>query len=283
MITVVIVARNERLLPRTIESIRRAAPEAKILVLDDASDIPIRGAFLRHDVAQGCPTSRYEACQHVDTEMTFLMDGHMRVQPGDIQTVAEVAMLTGGIAYAGCNGHYAANLKHDCKILRAKWADKPAEDVVRTTAFMGAFYGIDTELLRTLGGWLALPGIWGCDEEAMSILAHKHGVPIHAVTSIQTWHDFRNKPPYPLPYQSYQLNLAAMHRLLFEDSTWAHWRKELADLWLDDHDGSMRHVPVPEAILRTVEQPEWVDYGQQIRARCKLTDSEFFETLQISI
>ena len=283
MTTVVIVARNERLLPATLESIRKACPEAKTFVLDDASDTPIEGAQTRHDVARGCPTSRYLACQHVDTEMTLLMDAHMRVKPGDIERVAEVAKSTGGIAYAGCNGHYAANLKLDCKILRAKWIDKPAEDVVATTAFMGAFYAIETERLRSIGGWLALPGIWGCDEEAMSILATKHGIPIHAVVSVQTWHDFRNHPPYQSPYQSYQLNLAAMHRLLFEDSTWAHWRNELADLWLDDASGNLVHVPVPETVLAAIESPEWRDYGEQIRARCKLSDSEFFEKLQISI
>lgn len=286
-IGVVMAAHNEHAddeLPGTLRSIRECGDRiAQCVVVDDMSDPPLDGATVRNLVRMGCSRARHIGCAEIVQEITFVIDPHMTFEPGDFEQVACVARATRGLAYAGCRGgtrekpsdsHGCAELVVDRNgLLDVQWRGQPGKGPKRTTGFMGAFYAIPTAVLKSVGGWIGLPGYMGSDELAMSILLTKHEIPITCVGGVAPWHKFRQCPgqnmnlpdiPYDLPGDMQVIRLAATFRLLFEDAAWTRWRVTLAA------------AGVPERILADAETPEMLAYGARLRARCKLDDAQFF-------
>jgi len=285
-VSIVIVSKNEgRDLIKTCRSINTVCPDLhQLIVVDDDSDPPEPYCTIRNVERLGVAGSRHVGALAATGDVIGFMDAHMKLRPGDIEVVAQTAWDTGGFAYAGCNGHHLAGIRWEGGILRGKWRKKQENGPVRTSGMMGAFYFIRRDVLERIGGWVWLPGHWGMDEEAMTVLVLKHNLPITAHTDIQTWHLFRGqgeKPvpvPYPLAYDKYQLNIAAMYRLLFEDSTWANMRGVLGSLTIDGV-----HRPIPQYILDDCEEPSLVAYGRAIRERCLLSDEELFEKIEAMV
>lgn len=268
-------------LTKTCDSIMAAKPDLQeLIVVDDASEPPEPVSTIRNSHREGVARSRNLGCARAKGDGVLLMDAHMLIQPGQIEEVTNVALETGGIAYGGCNGHYCARLAVEDGLYRVKWMPKTDQPLIRTTAIMGAFYVIPREVLEDLGGWIALPGLWGMDEEAMSILAIKHDIPITAVTTVQTWHWFREPKdvPYANPSSRYLVNVAAMYRLLFDDPAWEMFKKRLVSFRWDD-------IPMSISgnLIREVESSALVEYGKELRARCRLTDDEFFRVVSPNV
>ena len=279
-VSAVVAACNEADLSNTIESLRHAEPNLhEVIVVDDASDKPIPDATIRNETRRGVAVSRHIGCAEATGSSVVILDAHMRFRPGGITGAARIAEARRAIVYIGCNGHRAARLTLEGGIVRCKWqgADK-TDKAVLTTAMMGACYVVPRTVLDELGGWIGLPGLWGCDEEAMSILAVKHRIPIIALPSVQNWHEFRDAPdvPYVMPYERYLVNIAATHRLLFEDATWARFKETLRGWVLDG-----RHVSIPDYLFDEVEAPDMLQYGEALRATCELDDAAFFKEIGV--
>jgi len=208
------------------------------------------------------------------------MDAHQKLPPGIIETATEVAEQTHGWAYCGTTGHKAARLKWEDTLIRVKWMGsgefKP--DNMQTTAMIGAFYVIEKEILDSMGGWIALPGFIGGDEEAMSILAAMCQVPITAVMSHQTSHVYRGDDenavhvPYETSVDNQWAGQIAFYRLLFEDKSWERWKVRLQNF---QRDGT-EIIPSDE-IWELLESKEIRDYGEWMRNKRKLNDEQFFD------
>jgi len=281
-ILVLMATRNERnWLKRTCESVQKTTRWlSEIIVRDDGSDWPQEvpsGVILeRNPEPIGCAASRHQLSHNLrGKKFAFFVDPHMEFQDRQLDCMARIAQLTGSIVYAGCNGHYACDLMREDGILRSKWRKR--EHVLalhkryqEATSFMGACYCFPTDILAQLGGWLYLPGLRGWDEEAMSILALKHGLTILADTGVQSYHEFREQPgdpkspkcEYAVPAYDFYLNLAFAYRIVFEDALWTTMQPAL------------RSFGVPRKCLREAER-DGKEYGERVKERCKLNDLEF--------
>lgn len=277
-------------LVKTCQSIKLAEPKLhQLIVVDDASEPPEEFSTVRNKERTGVAGSRHIGCQAATGGVVGLCDAHMEFKTGMISDMARVAMRTGAIVYAGCNGHHLAGLRWEGGILRGKWRPtrryrEEGKRFVRTSAIMGAFYFVRKDVLEKMGGWVYLPGWWGMDEEAMSVLAAMHGVPIIADIETQTWHLFRGQGgnpipvPYALPLDRYLVNIAGMYRILFGDETWGRMKPVLRDLILDEV-----YRPVPDYLIQEVEGPAWVAYGKALRERFVLPEETFFTDLAETI
>lgn len=298
-LAVIIASRNETNadpklnLVTTCESIKATSRFlSELLVIDDASTPPEAppafARLIRLEAAQGCAGARHTGATAVttDPDVTTFCDGHQAFPDRMLDRVARLAQIHGCIFYAGCDGHYAADLRlAEDGLLRCKWIER--DDVMagprlrRTTGAMGAGYFFAREVLSTLGGYPWLPGTSGqMNEELFCLLAAKCGIPIVAETKEQSHHlwrrgkgdtrpDYVTMPemPYPCTQTEEQLNLAAVYRFVFDDELWKMWR------------GRLLAAGVPESIIRTVEAHAVADYGKSLRARCKLSDEELMRAI----
>lgn len=265
---------DERL-ARTWLSARTVAPWVKQIGIDDCSARPQPGCRLRNARRSGVALSRHLGAALAEGEVLYFADAHMEFAATAFERVGRVARETHGFAYCGCNGHAAAALKQEGGLLRCKWIPKPSGAQARTTAMMGAFYAVERSVLEAMGGWAALPGHWGQDEEIMSILAARHKVPITCVLDVENWHEFHNQPnvpdrPYTLDSLKYLVNVAAVYRFCFDDRTWPLFRERLSSFSWDG--GQVR---IGDDLFGIVESPAMLEYGRRLRARFKTTDLDF--------
>jgi GT2 family glycosyltransferase len=120
-----------------------------------------------------------------------------------------------------------------------------------------------------MGGWPALPGWIGWDEEAVCLFAFRMGIPVVYVPGVRTWHLIGGGRTYE--YSKFQVNLAAVYRILFDDAHWPHYRELLGNrLMLET-----KSVPIAASVLCQVETPAFRAYAETIRARFKQTDEQF--------
>lgn len=273
-LSVVIASRNEAArLGETIASVRETAPNATVIAVDDASEPPERHGTLRLPERQGVSGARASGFEAVETETVAFTDAHMRFDPKALTTAARMAHELKACVYVGCNGHHAAELRVDQGIIRCKWTNPPlGSKAVLATGMMGACYVWRTDQLEAMGGWVRMPGFWGMDEEAMSILCAKHNVPIYALTLVENWHDFVRPQPFHVPGDHYVANIAAVYALLFERPVWDKMRERLSAGFVLDG----AHLRLSPEWAETLDGPEWQEYGRALRERCALDDAAFF-------
>ena len=296
----VIASRGDRQLSATLDSLEKAWPGLRRLVVDDSdlglSPFPEGVEWTRGPCRLGCARSRHlgasvflnspdrpDLLLFTDDHMAFCGDDPrpenpaLRATDGCLQAAAAVAWSTGGIAYVGCNNHSSAAVTKNAtthNVWRCTW-DRDYPEPTPSRGLMGAGYIACATALDKMGGWPALAGWIGWDEEAVSIIAHRVGVPITYVPGFKTWHDFRGAAhrnrEYQPRYDRYQVSLASLYRICFDDAHWAQFRRHLGTvLKLDATD-----VPIPEHVLAEVESDEMLAYGESVRARFQQTDDKF--------
>jgi glycosyltransferase involved in cell wall biosynthesis len=273
-ISVVIAARNEADLPNTIDSIRENTDgPLEFIVVDDASDSPVPGARVRHATPRGAGYSKNHGARLATGGYLFFPDAHMRFEKGTLRRLVETAREKNGIAYCGCNGHFACRLESDdYGLFEPKWYTPEAKSgVIETTAIMGASTVISRANLERIGGWPAFPGRLGFEELALSIMARRCGLRFWSDMDISSRHQFREEKdlPYRPSQTGWHLNRVCAFRTLFEDETYkALWRPRLIE------------SGIPEWIVESADAPEILEYGQQLRSRFVMSDSEFISFLR---
>ncbi|OQC19554.1 MAG: Glycosyl transferase family 2 [Verrucomicrobia bacterium ADurb.Bin070] len=283
-ISIVIASRNEGdELAATCANLADGAPGAEIIVVDDASDKPERGYTIRNERRLGVAKSRAIGFARSSGDVCGFVDAHMHFKRGAIESVAEAALDAGGFAYAGCNGHAAATLRRTADGLFAcHWTAAP-KVVSQTTGMMGACYFAPRDVLLRMGGWIQLPGHYGMDEEAMSILAARCGVPIVNVPQVDNWHLFRGQRgsasapvPYTLTPDMVAVNVAATHRFLFGDDVWPALRAGLLNMT------ALHGQPMqcPERVIRMVETPAFDAYRAALQSRMTVSGTDFIRQIE---
>jgi glycosyltransferase involved in cell wall biosynthesis len=284
-ISIVIASCNENEeLARTIKSIEDTnTPDLEIIVVDDASDTEQPHATIVNPFRFGSSMSRYMGCLQATGDVVIIMDAHMRVKNDDILKVSILAKKNQGFVYAGCNNHYGATIKQEGGILRVRWDyDLTLQNTIQqTSGMLGAFYAVPRDVLNRMGGWIKLPGYLGEQELAMSILATKCKVPIFLHTEVNVHHQFRTKEeaPYDMDFTDYVVNIPALYRILFEDSTWeSMWRPRLQKFRRLDQ-GQWIDMSISKNILDSVDTADIVEYGELLKKNMVLNDLDFFLSL----
>jgi GT2 family glycosyltransferase len=301
-IAAVIASRGDPQLIATLRSIEANCSHVRPLVVDDSDfGLPARvedmAKVIRGPHRLGCARARHFGSRHLlsngchpdvvafnDDHMAFMPDderiptdwrtGPYAPTPGSFKKVAEVALSRKCIAYASCNNQGSATLgvvPNVHSVLRCTWSFHHGVPTA-TTGMMGAFYFVPVEILERMGGWPALAGWIGWDEEAVSLLAWRMGIEIVYVPGVMTWHDFNSaRRAGEYPYDKFLVSLASMWRLLLDDQHWPAMRKHLAtDLMLE-----CTSVPMPEQVLLAVETPEHVEYAHSLHEKFIQSDEEF--------
>src|ERR1043166_3581583 len=164
----------------TVRSIREAAPQAELLVIDDASSTPVtledKSVRVIHNAHRtGGGASRHIGALHATRDWLFFTDSHVRVFSGlgnfDPSTYPfpRTTLFCGSCVNIGEVGetqrekYFGARLVvHDQKepvrtrILTGKWRpEKKDADGYELSAVMGACYLINREFFLSLGGLCA--------------------------------------------------------------------------------------------------------------------------------
>lgn len=245
--SVIIGSRNEGdRLKKTVECIRDTTERLDdVVVVDDASDTPEPYATYRLTQRLGVSGTRAVGLQASQSPVKLICDGHMEFPKGLLNSVADTAWVTGGIAYTCPQNYHSAGLKHIGGIFRCQWGPQVGEGIAQTSGMMGACYAARADVWERIGSWPRLPGFWGLCEETVSLVAARCGVPIYHVPGA-TQHYFKDASG---TFEDVKWNAAAMMRLVFSDATWAEIRKGLpAMMW----DG--KPCGVSNDILNAVEQ-----------------------------
>ena len=268
--SIVIASRDEgERLIRTVESVQATLPGAEIVVVDDGSVVPVVPmsgvTLLRHETPQGCSLSRHAGLAASTGRVVFILDAHMLFRPGDLDRMARYAAEHAAIVYACPEGYFGATLKQWNGLIFCKWDGVPG-GYVQTTGMMGACYVAQRAVWDRLGGWLVLPRQYGLDEEAMSLLAAKHNIPIICATMFHVEHHFRSvgETPYPPDPNGYFVNLATLYRLLFEDAAYQAFKPAL------------RRFGCGDDAFAVAESPAWMEYGTRLRGTCPKSDLDLF-------
>lgn len=274
-ISVVIPALNEEAhLPATLENIAMAGVKETIVV-DDFSARPQPGAIIRNTRRYGVACSRHIGALRATGDICLFMDAHQSAPKQAYQKVARLAQ-THGMAYCGTIGHVAARLEYkEDGLLAVKWTGRPPQAVAPISGWCGAFYAWRRDLLEQAGGWPCLPGWWGMDEEATSLMAIAHGWQIMCDTTAQTTHLWRGaannapEPDYDMPQEMAQVNIAALYRLIFNDDHWRKWKEVLAA------------AGIPQDLTERAENAPFSEYAEKVRARFKLTSDEIMQKVEL--
>ena len=282
LLSVVIPSLNEspQELSQTLQTVRDGTGEPlEIILVDDCSDPPVEGATVRNPQRLGATRSRKLGCELAKGKFVAILDAHMKIGVGNLRKLAALAESKHGIAYCGCNNHFACELKEIGGILESKWWRPPVgKTVVQTTGLMGACYVVERATLERMGGFVGLPGPLGSQELSFAIQATKCGVPLWCDQSIQNWHHFREKPSAPVDFDLFLLNIAVTYRLLFHDDAWRVLRARMSE-----HPTSGKRQVVKPEIVRRAEALEFHAYGAQLRARQTMSDYDFGEKFKLDL
>lgn len=181
----------------------KAKPQARSY---DINRYGMRLVILRQG-RQGVGCSRHVggnfAVEMGATHLAF-MDSHIIVQPFSLMCLAQIATERQGIVQAGCrswalnnNGwtRYGGRLGVNAeRVLGVSYIkEAPSEAVSQVPALIGACYVMTAREWSRLGGWLRNTGIWGFNEQLLSIKSFFAGIPLFAHRDIAAQHYFKKK------------------------------------------------------------------------------------------
>lgn len=242
MLSIIIAAHNEPDLGATIESIQRTAPpEVEIVIVDDASKVPVphfpgvMKRAIRNSRRMGVGPSRHIGILAACQPWVLITDGHMRFVDGWYKAFESVVDGSDGqTAWCGqclgldhdnldvsnCRGRYFGatwnfhgpdrNNEKITQTFEPIWAGEQAGDKYELPAMMGALYLLPRRLYLRLGGLQHLRE-WGMDEAMLSLKIWLSGGEIRMLKGLQAGHVFwyGEKRPYPVR------NTAILYNKLF--------------------------------------------------------------------
>jgi len=217
---------------RTVIRFHKAAPEAEILVCDDASTngccqgLPGFVRVVRNHVRRGTGGARLRLQEAAEGDVVAYCDSHVEQTAGSIHESATWAWLTGSIVLPqGGNIKWGRNAKgyapwtnlggrlihteraiFEVKFFNDKLCgDYVGQRLVPISGLVGACYIIPKYVSRQMGGWIPTER-WGFNDIATSIQAFMAGVPIYADRATIVLHRYGRVVPYPIGPYSTDLN-----------------------------------------------------------------------------
>lgn len=224
-LSVLITAHNEPYaeIKATIESIRATAGPVEIILVDDASLVPVAVddksvKLIRNYERCGVGPSRHIAALHASGDWLLIIDAHMRFESGWIQEAEKrVSGHTKTIFNATCVAlspdmmqmskakayYHGATLNiygpdnhhpEIMQVLEGKWLPD-CDDNAELACIMGANYFVPSDWFHYIGGLRMLRG-WGSDEPFLAIKTWLAGGECRMLKTVRIGHQFRDRSVY---------------------------------------------------------------------------------------
>ncbi len=130
---------------------------------------------------------------------------------------------------------------------------------------INSIYALSRETHEALGGWPQLPGVWGCSEQALSLLAWFSDTPIHVDSGHACVH-YAYQPdkrfPYHVAREDHAANVHCVHWAFFPEAYDLFWRPTLEQRWHE------YVAPLRSNIFRSLRG--------HVQKLAKRTEDEFF-------
>lgn len=264
LVSVVIASRQEGdEIRHTVQSaIETATGPLEVIVVDDASTdgscenlhtlstekTPVH--VIRNRVPRGAGMARNIGMAAARGRVVVACDAHMRFPQGLWHEIGAFAIQQRAIACPivcsmlnnAAQGGGAYLKYHPSHHVEIKYEEPRATEPTQVEAVVGACYFVPREIVHRLPSWPSIHGLWGHEEEALSIWAWLHEIPVYCYPQFRVRHLYRseiNQGKIAVPWggpppSGLWLNRAVAYLNLFEPETWkAVWRKPLMDK-LDD-------------------------------------------------
>lgn len=259
-LTCIITSRNEGdEVRKTVESIRKTAPDVKVIIIDDASDDGYDYAaiandyndirYVRNPEAMGVAKSRDIGVDLTETEYFVLLDGHMRFynkywdtllvqaiidHPRCIMTANTIVMRKeeDGKIVNEDGSDYNVRLATGAFInpdepsheLTSKWAKHREGECLEISSIMGAVYASTVYWWKYIRGLEGLKN-YGNDESLIAIKTWLLGGKCYVLNNWGVGHLYRNKHPYQVQSHLYVYNKVLLVELFIDDE------KRKAEIW----------------------------------------------------
>lgn len=212
--------------------------------------------------------------------------------PKKITTLLQTAIDYDCITYMGPCRMGPSTIRWQDELLRVGYlsggdfprTEKICNDnpLLETAAINGGNYAFSLNAFDKIGGYPQLLGLFGFEEETISLLATALKIPMICLTGASPWHLFRSQgvDPIPRPYTTSEAgelaNLASVYRLCFSESMWqSRWRNVLKTKTLYG-----RNHTVPEGVLQSVESKEFTAYRDSLQQDFILQDEQLLAELK---
>ena len=225
----------------------------EIIIVDDGSDTPVEpvehARIIRNEESVGVAKARNQGARAARGSVVVWSDSHVRMA-GSYWKLIQMAARDDVVACAPTQGMGMNPIAWGARLSLTydMFADKVGMirrggfeyyghnatsfkecEGNRVTACYGSVYAIKRKLLAR-AGWLPETGIWGYNEQAMSLLFLVLGIPVVVAVESLCRHKYRQpgEMPYQPPHNTSWKNKVMAHRILFTDAEWwGYWRQEL--------------------------------------------------------
>lgn len=213
-ISVILSARNEdpAEIRRTARSFREHGAD-EIIVVDDASDIPVDGSVgadirIRNLVAKGCGQTRHQGALASTGNFVVWSDAHCRVRFGNLRRWASLGMQSNVMLCATCTSSESDTAATGARFEWRETNDEVGFKYIGTTGaqktdhpqcLLGSVYGCSKEVYEKIGGWVPNVG-FGYNEPALSLATRLAGIPILCPQWFVIGHQYRSATNYAAPY-----------------------------------------------------------------------------------
>lgn len=224
-LSIIITSLNEDFdeINATIASIRATAGDIEIVLVDDASLIPVllddkSVRLIRNPFRAGVAASRHIAAHAATGDFLLIIDAHMRFEAGWLERALQrISNRPYTMHCATCVGLWGPDEKFEQahaeyngatimfhgrgpkdmadQIVEGKWLDPRDGDDYQIPCVMGACYFIARDFFFHVGG-LKLLRQWGSDETFLSLKVWLAGGEIRIMKSVRIAHKFREASPY---------------------------------------------------------------------------------------
>lgn len=238
-----IASRDEPELGATVDSLLSSG--ADVLVVDDggsASGLPVAVEVIRNAEPVGCGRARNQAAARFleGAWDTFSVhDGHMNFPDGVVQAMATKARETDAVCITATTlwerpGHCGRRTRgwgttlfwHPERGVDHKWRTKetrPVEEWGTTPGMIGAAYFMSRSTLKRLtaprGRVWECSGVWGYNEQSLSIKCALLGIPILVSRDLFSLHLYRKDAHVPGQTRDWWNNRAETWQVLFRPET----------------------------------------------------------------
>jgi len=214
-----------------------------VIVVDDQSldgcchGLPRDVLILRPHDRMGVSGARRFAAQHARGDVLIYTDPHCEYPPGALADLAKAAAKIPGIHQPAtratstspiCLGGVLSVCDRGLRIRGC--FSRPSEH----PALINSIYAMSRDTHDQLDGWPHLPGVWGCSEQALSLLAWFAKVPIHVHqehTCIHHHYHEKGRFSYHVTRDDQSSNVFCVHYGFFPLTYDQYWRPMLEERW----------------------------------------------------
>ena len=249
----------------------------EIVVVDDHSldgschGMPRDVLVVRSERRMGISAARRLGFSQSRGDVIVWSDAHCRYPAGSLPTLVERALVEQCIVEPKMEGFEGRHVRYGARLaLTERGVANPRcySAPAAVPALHGSVYAMSRDVYERLGGWPKLPGIYGGDEEALSLQCWFAGVPIRVELSHSCFHRYRKSTdrfPYSFGKTDRAQNAHFIHAAFFPETYADFWRPVLEQYFGRD-----------DRFVAPLQKPEFRSLRNQIISIAVRSEAEFF-------